>query len=577
MVAVSNGDEVVALPSSKPATLLTAMLLRPNQPLSIEYLQHAVWGDELPDTARATLQTYVLRLRRLFAKFGIANDAIVTVPGGYQLPVSDETLDLLRFRTLMRASEHETDPEAELRLLREALVLWQGAPLSNIQSDVLHRDEVPRLTEEWLRATERRFQVALSLGRSRDVLADLRATAHAHPGHERFAALLIEALYRVGRKSEALDEYQSVRRHLAEQLGLEPGPALHRLELAILRGDEPTTQREQSPSAVTVPPARPQGDRLPGDLPDFVGRQQERNGLLDRLTGERSAPAIAVISGPPGIGKTALAVHVGHLAEASFGGGVRFVPAAEADAVGDLGADGTLLIVDDVVDIDQVEAVLPASRNNALLITSRSSLAGLAQRCGAAIHRLAPLRPAESRELLAGIVGDDRVAGEDQAAAELAGLCGQFPLALRIVGTRLLLRPRQQIVDEVARLSDDVTGRLSLCGEPDVTLTALFESYLEQLDAGDSAAFEVLAGQPAEGLSVADCCTALGRSPGATTALLDRLIDASLLDDDGSGGYRVPPLLRAFVRGRHRAGQPVHPGVPPGAPNTPRHETGLER
>lgn len=239
-VSISNGTQTVVLPSAKPVVLLTAMLLRPNRILTVPFLQNAVWGDYSSDAGKTTLQTYVLRLRRIFRDFGFCDDIVETVPGGYRLPANAATLDLVEFRELTAAASAADRPERELPLLRRALSLWQGSPLANIPSGTLHRDEVPQLTEEWLRTVERRFDVELGLGLHRDIVAELRSVTRAYPAYERFREQLIEALYRSNRQADALSEYRSVKAYLGEELGVDPGRPLQQLELVILRGEEIT-------------------------------------------------------------------------------------------------------------------------------------------------------------------------------------------------------------------------------------------------------------------------------------------------------------------------------------------------
>ncbi len=210
-VSVSDGGRTVVLQASKPVCLLAAMLLRPNRVLSVEFLQNAVWDDRAADTSKATLQTYILRLRRIFREFGAGVGVIETVPGGYRLPAGPDALDLVEFRFLAAAAS-SSRPAEELRLLTRALDLWQGPPLSNIPSDFLHRDEVPRLTEEWLRAAERRFDLEPALGQHRDVVAELTSATRAYPSYEPFRAQLMEALYRSGRQADAPSEYHDVLR-----------------------------------------------------------------------------------------------------------------------------------------------------------------------------------------------------------------------------------------------------------------------------------------------------------------------------------------------------------------------------
>ncbi|WP_031058390.1 AfsR/SARP family transcriptional regulator, partial [Streptomyces sp. NRRL F-5702] len=238
-LALADGPDTVVLQPSKPANLLAALLLNANSTVSAGYLQRAVWGEEQPATAKAALQTCVLRLRRLFAKHGVTGTAIEAVPGGYRIVAGPPTLDLLAYRDqVRRATAMDHDPEAELYTLRDALSLWQGALLANVRSAVLHRDEVPRLAEERLRVVERVCDLLLGLGRCGEALVDLWTATRVYPGHERFHEQLIEALYRSGRQSQALAEYRRVKDFLREELGVDPSPSLRRLELSILRGEE---------------------------------------------------------------------------------------------------------------------------------------------------------------------------------------------------------------------------------------------------------------------------------------------------------------------------------------------------
>ncbi|WP_030296084.1 AfsR/SARP family transcriptional regulator [Streptomyces sp. NRRL F-5681] len=238
-LALADGPDTVVLQPSKPANLLAALLLNANSTVSAGYLQRAVWGEEQPATAKAALQTCVLRLRRLFAKHGVTGTSIEAVPGGYRIVAGPPTLDLLAYRDqVRRATAMDRDPEAELYTLRDALSLWQGALLANVRSAVLHRDEVPRLAEERLRVVERVCDLLLGLGRCGEALVDLWTATRVYPGHERFHEQLIEALYRSGRQSQALAEYRRVKDFLREELGVDPSPSLRRLELSILRGEE---------------------------------------------------------------------------------------------------------------------------------------------------------------------------------------------------------------------------------------------------------------------------------------------------------------------------------------------------
>jgi DNA-binding SARP family transcriptional activator len=279
MLTVTDGRDSVALQPSRPAALLAALLLHANSVVSADFLQRVIWGEETPAQAKSALHSCVLRLRRLFTKYGIAGNAIEAVPGGYRLTADAGTLDLVQFRELLAEAYSHRDPESELRLLRAALALWRPPLLGNVPSDLLHRDEVPRLHEEWLRAIERVFDLELARGRHREAVAEIWPTARAHPLHERFAEQLVEALNRAGRRAEALAEYRRVKAHLARHLGVDPGPALQRLELAILRGEP------DAPAGASVRVAADSGGAAaePGSVPGAGPVSGER--VLDSLVG----------------------------------------------------------------------------------------------------------------------------------------------------------------------------------------------------------------------------------------------------------------------------------------------------
>ncbi|MFD4593752.1 BTAD domain-containing putative transcriptional regulator [Streptomyces rubiginosohelvolus] len=658
-LALADGSDTVVLQPSKPANLLAALLLHANSPVSTEYLQRAIWGEEQPATARAALQTCVLRLRRLFSKHGVTT-SIDAMPGGYRITAAPPTLDLLGFRDrVRRAAGLERDPEAELCALRDALSLWQGALLANVRSVVLHRDEVPRLAEERLRAVERVCDLLLGLGRCGEALVDLWTATRVHPGHERFHEQLIEALYRSGRQSQALAEYRRVKGFLLEELGVDPSPSLRRLELAVLRGEDlgpagpaaprvirgetvplpaarPATALDAAPSTVSVSDAEsatapdaesatPQGASgvvAPGPtpvpaqggppvltrggspapaqgatsvpapvtaagttfapvavpriepvpaVPHFTGRAAETAALTARLTAppppgpEDHRPLTVLVSGAPGIGKSALAQHAARLARDAFPAGQLLVRMTRADgeprpadevvaevaaALGAAGDGRALLILDDVVDADQVRPLLTprgeagAGPGPAVVVTSRMGLGGLIATHGGWVQRLTTFTEAESYALLLTALGAERVEAEPRAAHRLAAVCGHFPAALRILTARLLTRPGLRLADAADWLGDDPLARLTLTDSPDHSVSGLFDRALGRLDPRLSEAFTHLAQGPPTLLD--------DRGPEddglVPEAVREQLADAGLLEDGPPGPYRIHELLRAHVR-----------------------------
>ncbi|MFJ8001115.1 BTAD domain-containing putative transcriptional regulator [Streptomyces sp. NPDC096310] len=576
-LSIAEGHDVVVLKPSKPSSLLAALLLHPGSVVSTGYLLRALWDEDQPATARAALQSCVLRLRRIFVKYGVSGDVIEAVPGGYRMNVDAGTLDLVRFRTLVRAADAAGDAEGELYRLKEALTLWQGPLLANVPSLMLHRDEVPGLTEERLRTLERACDIELALGRCRQVLVDLWEAARRHPGRERFSEQLIEALYRTGRQSEALAEYRTVKGRLKEELGIDPGPPLQRLELSILRGDDlgpPALDQAAGPLELAAPArsadlaadGRTEGEevrvaaRPVPPVPAFTGRSAERADITARLTERSPGTTLVVLSGAPGIGKTALARQCAHDTQDTFPGGVFVVAMTHpdgtaltpAEAAAHLPRPGTgdgrtLLVLDDVTTADQVRPLLPAVTGGAAIVTSRRGLAGLVASHGGSVHRLSTLDPAESRQLLTAALGAGRVAAEPDAADELADVCGHFPLSLRIAAARLLTRPGLRVEDCVRWLAEDLPARLSLADDPRMSVPQVLGRALHRLEPRWQEAFRLLGDQ--EGLLVP--VHALGHSPEAEEAL-ERLADAGLLEEGPPGPYRIHLLLKIYARRQAR-------------------------
>ncbi|MFE3645474.1 BTAD domain-containing putative transcriptional regulator [Streptomyces sp. NPDC059169] len=597
-LSITDGRDVVVLPPAKPTSLLAALLVRPGEVVPAHRLREAVWGEEQPATAKAALQSCVLRLRRLFAKYDIEEQAVVAVAGGYRVPADGDTLDLLHFRRLV--SEASSAGEAELPLLRTALGLWRGPLLANVPSELLHRDEVPRLVEERLRVLERVCEIQLARGRCREVLVDLWEATRTHPQHEGFAAQLMRALYRVGRQIEALAEYRRIRTHLREELGVDPGAELQRLELAILRGDDPggpgapaaavavlsdasdtTGGREPAAApAVTTGLPQPDGPQLP-EIPGFAGRARETALLTEVLNGgprdarRTVAPVLAVVSGGPGMGKTALVLHAARQAAGHYPGGGVLLPLTGPDGQPRTADDATsalraalphprhgpcLVVLDDVVHPDQVRDLLDVPGCGAVVVTSRMGLAALVATHGPVVLPLAALTPVESRDLLTAVLGGGRVTAEPAEAADLAEICGHVPLALRIVAARLLTRPRLRLADCLALLRRDPPAWLALPDDPRMSVPLILEGALGRLPSPVAEAHLRLA--RCEGrITPAVAAAELAAPEADAEELLERLLDAGLLEEEQPGAFRMNALFRAHALRAARSGGPPPPSV----------------
>ena len=261
--------------------VLATLLLRAGEVVSVAALAAAAWDDDPPPAARNTIQGHVKRLRQAL---GPAAGRVVTRAPGYLIEAGPGELDLAAFtglRAQARAAAAAGSQDRAAGLLRAALALWAGDPLSDVASPWLARTEVPRLTEMRDEATSARIDADLRLGRHRAVTAELRALVARHPFRERSWEQLMLALYRDGRQGDALDAYASARRTLRTELGIDPGPQLRALHARILRADPaldlpattPARQPAPRPPASLRPtcPAPPAASRTHGPRQLLIG------------------------------------------------------------------------------------------------------------------------------------------------------------------------------------------------------------------------------------------------------------------------------------------------------------------
>src|SRR5262245_11015092 len=192
-----------------------------------------LWGEQPPDTAVKALRVYVSQLRKT-----LGHDLVETHPSGYSVKLAPGELDADRFEELVRRARGllvAGEPAEAEQVLAEALALWRGPPLAEFRYEAFARDEIARLEELHLVALEQRLEAELALGRHVEAVPELEALVREHPLRERLRELLMLALYRSGRQADALAAYQDARSTLVEELGLDPGESLQRLEQAILR------------------------------------------------------------------------------------------------------------------------------------------------------------------------------------------------------------------------------------------------------------------------------------------------------------------------------------------------------
>ncbi|WP_203861842.1 AfsR/SARP family transcriptional regulator [Plantactinospora mayteni] len=575
--------------SNRQRALLATLLVHPARSVAVDDLVEAIWGSAAPENPRAAVHTCVTRLRRSLEAAGTEPVRIERQVGGYRLAIGPQDVDLGRFEAALRRAEaarEAAEPATEAAALRAALDLCRGEPLVDIRSDYLDREVVPRLVELRLAALERRIDLDLRApGDHSALVAELHGLTGRHPLRERFWVQLMIGLARSGRRGEAFAVYREVRRRLREELGVDPGEEVQRVHLALLRGDPPPTGDTANPTGA-VPAAAPWTNswQLPLDVGDFVGRGRELKHLLDGLRPPAGGgPAVVVVSGPPGVGKSALGIRVAHQLRADFPDGQWYVrlrgagPARRDPAhilaellrtagVNPVGLpDGTderaallrsrladrrvLLLLDDAADAAQVAPLLPGRPGCAVLITSRSDLGGVTALYGARRLTLGLLVPDEAHELLRRIVGPDQLGARE--AAELADLCGRLPLALRIVAANLAGRPSLSPARYAGQLAaGDRLAKLTADGDENLTVRSAFDLSYASSDEAQRRAFRLLGLVPGPDVSVPGAAALFGLDEEQTGRLLDQLAAANLVERHTMERFRLHDLLRLYAADR---------------------------
>ncbi|SEP28283.1 AfsR/SARP family transcriptional regulator [Trujillonella endophytica] len=309
---------------AKPRALLTLLLSEPGRVVGLDRIIATLWGDQPPPTVTGTLQAYVSHLRRVLEPDRGPRrppDVLLTRPPGYLIQVGVDQLDSLRFARLLDEGDRAVesgDPVRGVGLLDQALDLWRGEPLTELGDQPSAATDRLRLTELYVRARERRCDALLSAGRPEDAVPDLQRLVAEHPLRERLWARLVTALYAADRQADALDALRRCGDLLRDELGIDPGPELRDLEQAVLRQDPRLTERVPRPQlTVMASPAPAAPLPLPG-AESLVGRTIELAQLrvaLDLAAGGR--PAVVVVGGEAGIGKTRLAEATAEVARAA--------------------------------------------------------------------------------------------------------------------------------------------------------------------------------------------------------------------------------------------------------------------
>ncbi len=584
-LTVHRGPAEVALGRGRRRAVLARLALSVNAPVPVHDLVDLLWGDRPPPEPNRLLQAYVSRLRSALqpARSGPAADSILgLVAGGYRLTLADEQLDLTEFRRLVRTAR-AAGADA-LELLERALDLWRDAPLVDVV-EVRGHPLAAALADERVTVALRHADLAAGLGRYERSLPRLRELAAAHPLHEPLHARLVAALAGAGLQADALGACDDIRRRLADELGIDPGPELTEIHRRVLR-QEVCAAGGRRPPAPTQLPAIPAA---------FVGRREALD-QLDKLLeagGTACTIVISAVSGTAGVGKTTLAVYwarrvAGHFPDGQLYINLRgFDPTGSALAPAEVvrafldaldvapqrvpaGLDAQtalyrslladrrmLVLLDNARDADQVRPLLPGTPGCLVLVTSRSQLTGLIAGAGAFPLPLDLLDPGEARDLLAQRLGTDRTAAEPAAVDEIIERCTRLPLALAIVAARAATQPRlplAALASELRHLRDRLDTLAT--GDPGTDVRSVFSWSYQQLSRPAARLFRLLGIHPGPDLSASAAASLAGMPPARVRPILAELVRAHMVTERAPGRYGLHDLLRAYAGELATTGDP---------------------
>ena len=591
-------DRYIPLGHSKQRSVLTALLLDANRPVTVATLTERVWGDEPPRSAESSLYSYIARLRSVFSvPRGPASPVRIVRPpiGGYMLELDGAHIDYLAFGSLVSHASATEDLAVVAQLFSRALGLWRGRALDGVDSAWIEGVRVD-LQDQRVAALLSYQDALVRLNRPDELLSILQGTARSRPLDEAVLRAVMRSLMLSGRRAEALQSFAQALRLLRRELGVNPAPETLDLHQEILKAgstSRPAASRvAESPSA--APPLEPCTSRLPGKTDNFVGHEMLRQRFLLMLRTRQENPAHRriLIHGPVGVGKTALALHVCNTLVSDFsdfpdgqlyvnlGGYQADLRPADSSAVlicllkalgvpsngipGDieeqsallrtvLAGKKVLLFLDGAASYEQVASVMDGVDSGAIVVTSRDAMPAVSARHAVERMRLNALSREESCELLGSLVGPQRVAAEAKAAATMIAACGGLPLALKAVAARTASRPMDSLDSIVSTLiePDDIGLPVLAVAELPQVRAALDSSY-RALSEGQRVLFRGLGFVPGGEFTLHAAAAACDIQQ-LPELILEKLASIHLLEQLAPGRYRCVGLARRYAQQRSRA------------------------
>lgn len=571
-------------------TIFAVLAARANRTVSRDELVDAIWGDDAPASALNSVYTYIARLRNSLEPDrarGTRSETLVSDTFGYMLRVAPDGVDVQQFATALATARRlraENAVRDAVRELEAGLALWRGTPYGGAVGPFAQAERA-RLSEVRVLALEDGAEMMLELGRPAALAGELAALVHDHPLRERLRYVLMRCYVELGRHADAIREYHNLRGRLIEEEGIEPGSHLQQLYEKVLRGERsgtrPLRRKTAVPSAGRGEPSRTVA-QLMRDVPGFTGRTAELEQLHTFVTAAEEAgePALLLITGGPGAGKTALAtrfahsiahqysdgqLHVdlhahsdrpghktidaalGHLA-ATLGEPARFERVDARASYRSLLADRRLLILlDNVACAEQVRALLPGTPSCLVIVTSRNGLPGLIARDGARRLVLDGMGEEAAVELFGRIAGEPFVARHRRAVTKLVAACDGLPLALRIAATRIKVAPSP---DEALASFDgrNAVDFLQLSGDSEASLNTVIGWSYAALPPKAAQMFLALGRQHDRLLTLPRAAALSGMDAQGCRRALHALADASLVREVAPGRFRLDGLVLAYAQ-----------------------------
>jgi DNA-binding SARP family transcriptional activator/Tfp pilus assembly protein PilF len=572
---VRLADREIRLGTRMQRSVFAILALRANQIVSRSELVDALWGERPPATAPGNIYSYITGLRQALGEHA---HMLESSRAGYCLRLTGQDLDASQFDyhyEAARALRDSGNPEEAIVQFDAALGLCGEVPLADVTGPFAEAER-NRLDSRRMDVTEQRTRTVLGLGRMDDAQADaLNELGTRHPLRESLQTLRMQALHQVGRTAEALTCYDQLRKLLASELGVDPGPDCERTHAELV-----AAARRSSGTRI-VP------EQLPTDVRHFVGRDRELSELTREAVadGHSRTVVITAINGIAGVGKTALAVHLAHRLRDRYPDGRLYVnlrgfeprsaPMPPAEALDKflraLGADPQalpfdeagqsalyrsmvaqrrlLIVLDNAANAQQVRPLLPGSPTSMVLITSRNSLGALAARDGAQRISLDTLSDEEATELMTSLLAESGVLAEPSQIRELAELCSRLPLALRVAAQRTATGADAALSDVLEQLRDEIRrlDALTSNDDPANAVRAVFSWSFRALAPEVTRLFRLLGLHPDAEVSSLAAAAISGSSAKSTRRHLDVLTRANLIEPIARDRYRMHDLLRIYA------------------------------